>query len=168
LTTVLRTARLTLDELEPERDALFVLELLNEPSFVENIRDSGVRTPEDARRYVQDGPRASYAAHGYGLWRVALTATGEPVGLCGLVRRETLPGPDLGFAYLERHQRQGYGREAAVGVLRYAQETLRLPQLLAIAAPHNTASASLLQSLGFQDDGEAPGPAPARLFSRQL
>ena len=100
--TVLETARLRLRHLDPETDAEFILELVNEPPFLQYIGDKGVRTFADARRYIADGPLKSYEANGYGLYKVELKSDATPIGMCGLVKRDTLPDADIGFAFLKR------------------------------------------------------------------
>lgn len=145
---VLRTERLVLRELGPE-DAPFIRALLNEPSFLQYIGDRGVRTDEDAVRYIEDGPRKSYARHGFGLYRTELAETGEPIGICGLLRRDTLDDVDIGFAFFPRHWRKGYGREAASAVLRMARERFSLSRVVAITSLDNGPSIALLGQLGF-------------------
>ncbi|MGH8081713.1 MAG: GNAT family N-acetyltransferase, partial [Lysobacter sp.] len=143
----IQTERLLLSELMPE-DAGFILELLNEPSFIDNIGDRGVRDLDSAVRYILDGPVQSYALNGYGLWRVDLRDSGEALGMCGLLKRDTLPDPDLGYAFLPRHWSRGYAVEAGTAVLRHARETLALPRVLAITDPDNQSSMKVLQRLG--------------------
>jgi len=141
-------------------DAPFVLRLLNEPSFIENIADKGVRTLEQARTYLEGGPLASYAAHGHGLWLVQHRVTGNPMGMCGLIRRDTLPEVDLGYAFLPEFWGLGYATEAAVACVTWGRQTLGLRGLLAIVSPGNAASIRLLKGLGFQPSGTmefAPG-----------
>ena len=93
----LETERLALRHLAAG-DAEFLIELLNDPSFIRNIGDRGVRTVQDAHAYVQNGPAASYAKNGFGLDLVILKDTGEPIGLCGLIKRPTLDDVDIGYA----------------------------------------------------------------------
>jgi RimJ/RimL family protein N-acetyltransferase len=143
----LRLRRFTAD------DAPFILELLNDPDFLRNIRDRGVRTDADARRYILDGPVMSYERNGFGLYLVELAASGAPIGMCGLVRREALPGPDIGFAFLPAWRSRGYGLEAARAVLRHAEEDCGLRRLVAIVSPGNTASRRLLERIGFRFEG---------------
>jgi len=149
---VAETERLRLQELTAD-DAAFVRELVNEPAFLRFIGDRHVTTLQDARDYIARGPVASYAAHGFGLWLVALRATGEAAGLCGLVRRDTLPDPDLGFAFLERFRSRGFARESARATLRLARERFGLSRVLAVATPDNAISLRLLESLGFAREG---------------
>src|SRR5438045_3428187 len=108
---ILSTERLTLRMLTPA-DAPFILELVNQPSWLRNIGERNVRSIEDAVGYIEKGPRASYTRHGFGLWCVERTSDRTPIGMCGLLKRDHLDTPDIGFAYLERYQGQGYGKEA--------------------------------------------------------
>ena len=148
----LTTARLRVRALAPD-DAPFIVTLLNDPSFIRNIGDRGVRTEEDALEYLVAGPLASYARHGFGLCAVALAASGEAIGICGLLQRDELPSPDLGFALLPRFWSQGYAFEAASAVMADARARLGLATVLAIANPANAASIRLLERLGFTDTG---------------
>lgn len=145
---ILRTARLVVRELTAA-DAPFILRLLNDPGFIEHIGDRGVRTVEDAANYIERGPRASYAQHGFGLWLVALIDSATPIGMCGVLKRDALPEPDIGFAFLPEYRSRGYAFEAASAVRDFARETLRLPRLLAIVSPANVSSMRLLERLGF-------------------
>jgi ribosomal-protein-alanine N-acetyltransferase len=163
---MLQTSRLTIRELTPA-DAAFVLELLNEPAFHRYIGDKGVRDLAGAEKYIREGPQASYAKHGFGLWRVALKADDTPVGMCGLLKRDFLDHPDLGYALLARHGGKGYAFEAASATLAHARSTLKLGPLHALTAPENPASIRLLDKLGFRFERmiNAPGQAePSRLF----
>jgi RimJ/RimL family protein N-acetyltransferase len=145
--TVFETDRLTLRRLVPE-DAPFILALLNQPSFIQFIGDRGVRNLEDARRYIETGPLASYARHGYGLFLTLRTDGQVPIGLCGLLRRDTLDDPDVGYAFLPEHWSQGYAYEAAVATLDYGRRVLGLGRIVAITAPENYRSIKLLEKLG--------------------
>lgn len=145
----METERLSLREIRID-DAAFVLELLNEPGFIENIGDRGVRTLDDAVRYIRNGPLTSYARLGFGHYLVELKESGTPIGMCGLRSRDGLPDPDLGYAYLHSHWGRGYASEAAHAVLAFARNVLRLPRVLAICSPTNTASEAVLKKVGFQ------------------
>jgi RimJ/RimL family protein N-acetyltransferase len=145
----LETERLVLRRLSTG-DAEFVLELLNEPSFLRYIGDKGVRNLDDARQYILSGPVASYERNGFGLYLVELKGSRIPIGISGLVKRETLPDADIGFAFLPAYWSQGYAAESAVAVMKYAQETLKLDRILAITSPDNDASAKLLCKIGLR------------------
>ncbi len=140
----LETPRLLLHPFTHD-DAPFILRLLNEPSFLQHIGDKGVRDLEGAKGYLSNGPMASYAKHGHGLMAVVPKATGEPIGMCGLLKRDNLDHPDLGYAFLPEAWGQGYAQEAAHAVLQDAN----LNRVLAIVSPSNAASLRLLEKLGF-------------------
>lgn len=146
---VLETERLILRRLSTD-DAGFILELLNEPSFLRYIGDKGVRTIEDARRYILSGPVESYERNGFGLYLVELKDGGLPVGISGLVKRDALEHPDVGFAFLPAYWSKGYAFEAVSAVMAYAREVLGLTRILAITTPDNEASAGLLIKLGLR------------------
>jgi len=149
---VWETPRLHLRRLLPEDDA-FILGLLNQPSFLRFIGDRGVRTLEDARAYIAKGPGASYAQHGFGLYHLMLRATAEPIGMCGLLQRDTLPDPDVGFALLPQFWGQGYASEAAAAMLEHGQRDFGMKRILGITAEDNLASGSVLLKIGMRYDG---------------
>jgi len=147
--SLLQTERLRLREMNAA-DAPYVLEQLNEPSFIRNIGDRQVRTLEDAERYLDNRVIASYRRHGFGMYVMELKSTGEPVGMAGLVKRDSLEDVDIGYALLERHWGQGYALEAAAAVLAHALKVLELPRVVAITEPANEASQALLRKLGLR------------------
>ena len=146
---VLETDRLILRRLSVE-DAAFILDLLNQPSFLRYIGDKGVRSLDDARAYILNGPVDSYERNGFGLYLVQMKADGTPIGICGLVKRDTLPDADVGFAFLPAHWSKGYAVESATAVMKYARDTLKLDRILAITSPDNEASAKLLGKIGLR------------------
>lgn len=148
---MLETERLALIQLS-DRDAEFIRGLLNEPSFLRYIGDRGVKTVDDARRYIREGPVAGYELYGYGLLRVGLRGDGRPIGMCGVLKRDTLPEPDLGFSFLPAWWSKGYALEAATAVMRHARTVLHLGRVLAITTPDNEPSMRLLGRLGFRFD----------------
>jgi len=169
MANVLETERLALRHLD-RGDEAFILALLNSRGFLENIGDRGVRTRDDAWGYIANSAQASYAKNGFGLYRAALKDTDEPVGICGLVKRDGLDEPDLGFAFLEQHWRKGYAVEASAGVLEHARE-LGLTHILAITALDNRGSIAVLEKLGFRYDKTIRLPthdADSRLFTLDL
>lgn len=159
---ILATTRLTLRQLT-EDDAPFILTLLNDPAFIRFIGDRNVRTLDDARAYLQNGPIASYQRHGFGLYLVEQKTDQTPLGMCGLIKRDTLPDVDIGYAFLPAFGGQGYAYEAAAAVLAYGKATVGLTRLVAIVTPDNERSIHLLDKLGLRfermftwpDDGSA-------------
>jgi RimJ/RimL family protein N-acetyltransferase len=146
--SILRTPRLALRELD-FGDGEFILELLNEDGFLRHIGDKGVRSVADARDYILKGPMDSYARNGFGLYATCL-GDGTPIGICGLVRREGLDHPDVGFAFLERYWSKGYAVESAAAVLAHAEKVLNLEQIVAITSPDNAKSIAVLRKIGFE------------------
>lgn len=130
-------------------DAQFILTLLNEPSFIRYIGDKKVRNVEDARQYILNDPVASYERNGFGLCLVELKESHTPIGMCGLLKRDELPDPDIGFAFLPDFWNKGFALEASTAVLNDARERLRLQRILAITSLDNDASIKLLERLGF-------------------
>jgi ribosomal-protein-alanine N-acetyltransferase len=168
--SVLETIRLRLRRLTHD-DAEFILRLLNEPSFIRNIGDRGVRSLDDARSYITNGPVASYEKHGFGLWLVETRDSGAAVGICGLLKRDALEDVDLGYALVPEHWSRGYALEAASAVMAYAGEGLGLRRVVAITDAENQGSIRLLEKLGFRDEGmvRLSDDAPElKLFARDL
>ncbi len=147
---ILETDRLLLREVDPATDAEFMLELLNTPKFIKYIGDRCVRTVETSRGFIETRYRQSYLENGYGLYAVDLKETCTPIGICGFVKRETLPGPDLGFAFLPEFERKGYGFESAAAVIEYGRNIFGFTRVLAITSKDNDVSGRLLEKLGFR------------------
>ena len=147
--TILETERLLLRELNDD-DAEFMLELLNDPSFIENIGDRKVRVLDGAKAYIQNGPVASYAKNGFGLYLVKLKETGESVGICGLIRRDQLKDVDIGYAFLPRYWSKGYAVESALAVKAQARDMIGLKRIVAIVDPRNAGSIRVLEKLGMK------------------
>ena len=131
-------------------DAGFILTLLNEPSWLRFIGDRGVRTIDDAKDYIIQGPVAMYASLGIGLCTVELKDSSCPVGICGLIKRDYLDAADIGFAFLPAHWGKGYAYEAAAAILNFAKADLGLKRILATTRPDNIASQKLLEKLGLR------------------
>ena len=168
--SMISTARLDLREVADE-DAPFVLALYTDPDFLANIGDRGVRTLEDARRYIAESPVRSYREHGFGLYLMAVRESGEALGMCGLLRRDWHPDVEIGFALLPGARHHGYAFEAAAAVVMFARESLRLERLVALTAPDNRRSIRILERLGMQFEGmvRAPNaPGDSRRFVLQL
>lgn len=164
---VAQTPRLILRQLTPE-DASFILVLLNTQGFIDNIGDKGVRTLQDAKDYIANGPAISYREHGFGLFAVMLAENGFPIGICGLIKRPTLAHVDLGYAFLPQYWGKGYAFEAAAASLELGK-TLGIERIVAIVSPHNQASKALLSKLGMKFETQlqlTPNDAPVELFGQ--
>lgn len=148
---IAETERLTLRRLTVD-DAEFVFALLNEPSWLRFIGDKGVRTLEDARAYIENGPLAMYQRFGFGLYVTERRTDGVPMGMCGLIKRDGLDDVDIGFAFLPAYWGRGYAFEAAAAVMDYGRNVIGLTRIVAITAPDNESSARLLEKLGLRFD----------------
>jgi RimJ/RimL family protein N-acetyltransferase len=146
---ILETDRLQLRMLTVD-DAEFILRLLNQPSFIQNIGDRGVRTVDDAREYILKGPIASYEKFGFGLWMVETKSSTAPIGICGLLKRDVLEDVDIGYALLPEFWSQGYALESASAVMLYARDRLGLERVVAVTNPDNQSSIRLLEKMGFK------------------
>ncbi len=146
---VLETDRLILRWMTAD-DAPFILELVNEPSWLHFIGDRGVRTMEDARNYIRNGPIEMYARVGFGLYLTELKPDHVPIGICGLLKRDSLEDVDIGFANLPRFWGQGYAYEAASAVMDYGMRVLGHKRIVAVTSRGNEPSVRLLEKLGLR------------------
>jgi ribosomal-protein-alanine N-acetyltransferase len=147
--SVTETARLRLRRLN-SADAAFILELLSDPDFIANVGDRDVHGLEDAQRYIAEGPALSYERFGFGLYLVEDKDTRVALGLCGLLRRDSHPDVEIGFAFLPQARRRGYALEAAAATLQLGVHALGLTRVVALTAPDNTASIRILEHLGLR------------------
>lgn len=147
--SILQTNRLLIQEFTLE-ETDFILRLLNTEGWLKYIGDKNIRTIEEARAYLQNSLLQLYATLGFGLWCVRLKENNTPIGVCGLIKRDTLEHTDIGFAFLPEYEQQGYAFEAAQATVAYAFQSLHLPKLLAIVKANNTRSIHLLTKIGLQ------------------
>lgn len=150
---VLQTERLNLLWLN-DGDAEFILDLLNQPAWLEFIGDRGIRNLDDALAYIHNGPLAMIQQHGFGLYLVETKSGNNRIGLCGLLKRDTLEDVDIGFAFHRDSWGKGYAREAAQACLNFAGDNLGLQRVVAITLPSNTACITLLKAIGMHYEKE--------------
>jgi ribosomal-protein-alanine N-acetyltransferase len=146
---IAQTPRLRLRLLSPQDDG-FILELLTDPAFRANVGDRGVYDLPSAARYIEQGPGASYAQFGFCMYAVEHKDSGRALGMCGLLRRDSHPDVEIGFAMLPIGRGQGYATEAAAAAVRLGIEQFGLKRIVAITAPDNQGSIRILQRLGFK------------------
>jgi RimJ/RimL family protein N-acetyltransferase len=146
---VKKTNRLTISKVTL-KDAPFFLELMNTPNWIKYIGDRNIKTIKEAETYLKKGILKSYATLGYGFYKVALKPNpNTSVGICGLIKREELNIPDLGFALLPQHEGKGYGYESSIAVLEQARNEFGITKVGAITLEVNTNSIKLLEKLNF-------------------
>ncbi|MED1205330.1 GNAT family N-acetyltransferase [Heyndrickxia acidicola] len=163
---ILETERLIL-RVQTASDAAFILELMNDPSWIKFIGDRGIRTVEDAKNYILNGAVRMYEQYGFCMFLVERKEDGVPLGICGLAKRDALEDIDIGFAFLPAYRGKGYASEAALAVMEYAKATLGLNRIVAITTQDNHSSASLLEKTGLKLERliQLPGdPENLRLF----
>lgn len=148
---LLKTERLILRRLTLE-DAFFIFQLLNSPGWLSNIGDRGVTNVESAKEYIESKYFPSYS-NGLGNFVVVLKDTGNPIGSCGLYKRENLDHPDIGFAFLPEFFGKGYAYESATALKEYAMDQLKLEKLYGFTLPSNEPSKKLLRKLGMREEG---------------
>ena len=146
---ILETERLVVRRLSTD-DAAFILELINEPSWLKYIGDKGVKTLQDAENYIRKGPIEMYERLGFGLYLVEIKESSEPIGICGLIKREALEDVDLGFAFLPKFWGKRYAFESATAAMSYGKNVLGFTRIAAITSQDNPPSEKLLEKLGFR------------------
>ncbi|MED1408227.1 MULTISPECIES: GNAT family N-acetyltransferase [Bacillus] len=132
------------------KDAPFILELVNDPAWIQFIGDKGVRNLEDAKNYILNGPVDMYNKIGFGLYLVERKEDLTPLGMCGLIKRDSLEDVDIGFAFLEKFRSKGYGYESAAAVMEYGKNELGLKRIVAITSIDNADSGKLLEKVGLR------------------
>ncbi len=146
---ILETERLRLREFTLN-DSLFIIELLNSPGWLQFIGDRNVKTEEQAITYLENGPLKSYTVNGYGLWLVETKEDEKPIGMCGIINREYLNNPDIGFAFLPGYHGQGYAFEVVSATMVYAKQHLKISKMEAITIAENERSIRLLEKIGLR------------------
>ena len=146
---ILETERTILREVTAA-DAEFILDLLNQPSFIKYIGDRNIRTVDGAAEYIESRFTDSYRKFGFGMWAVELKETGTPIGICGFVKRDSLPDADIGFAFLPQFEKKGYAFESADAAMDYGKDVLGLKRVLAITSQENESSVRLLEKINFK------------------
>jgi len=167
---ILTTPRLSLRHLTLD-DADFILRQVNEPSWLQYIGDKGVRDLDGARKYLTDGPMSMYQSKGFGLYAVELREGGGPIGMCGLIKRDSLPDVDIGYAFLPEYFGKGYAMEAVAETVEHARRDFGLKRLLGITSPDNVPSIRVLEKLDFvfeRTEKFTPGGMDTNVYARAL
>lgn len=131
------------------KDTAFVYALLNDPDWLRYIGDRGINTLQDAKDFiltVQNRERGKQT----GLFVSCALDSGEPLGLCSLLKRDFLSTYDVGYSFLPGARGFGYATEAANAIIEASRAQLGLEVMLAIVSKENTRSIDLLSKLDFQ------------------
>lgn len=143
------TKRLHLREAQPDDDA-FLYELLNSPTWIQYIGDRNISDVAAAQGYLQTALINSYQTNGYGLYVMTKKEDQTAIGICGFVKRPSLPHPDLGFAILPAFEGQGYTTEAALACMDYGKHQLQFDVIMGITSPDNIGSQRVLERAGLR------------------
>lgn len=155
--TILDTKRLILRQFSVD-DAPFIYDLFNDPDWIRFIGDRNIHTVDDARTFIEKRLIPTYEKFGFGFYLTAIKETGEPIGMCGLVKRDFLDDVDIGYAFLPHARGKGFAFEAAEATMRYGMDTLDIPRIVAITDVENVRSTRLLQKLGLHLQGTITHP----------
>ena len=142
-------------------DAPFFVQLVNSPGWLRYIGDRQVSDVADAERFLEDGFLQSYRDNGFGHYLVR-SRQGDPMGICGFLKKPILENPDFGFAFLPEYMGQGFAFEACEKVLKLAVEYYRFTILDAVLSVDNSRSKRLLEKLGFGQQGTIPSETDER------
>ena len=146
---ILETGRLRLREFDLQ-DAGFIVSLLNTRGWLDFIGDKNVHNVDEAIAYLRSGPIRSYRENGFGVYLAELKEDAIPVGMCGILKRDALLYPDIGFAFLPDYGGKGYALESARAILNYARDHLQIATVYAITKADNTKSIRLLEAIGLK------------------
>jgi RimJ/RimL family protein N-acetyltransferase len=153
---ILETERLLLRTFTVE-DAAFYFDLWKQVSWIEFIGDKKFRSVDDARESLINGPMKMYADKGFSLYLMMLKDH-TPIGMCGLIKRDTLDDIDIGYGLLAAYEGKGYTLEAAKAVMAYAKNELRLKRVVAITVSDNKKSISLLEKINMRYEKMVKAP----------
>lgn len=146
---IIETDRLRLREFHL-KDTKFIIELLNSPGWLQFIGDRNVKTEQQAINYLENGPIKSYSQNGYGLYLVEKKDDNNAIGMCGILKRENLDNPDIGFAFLPEFSGNGFAYEIANATVMYAKDELNISKIAAITVPDNIRSIKLIEKIGLK------------------
>ncbi len=149
---IIDTKRLTLRLLQPS-DAQMILSLFNDELIIKNIGDKGIRTLDDALKYIQNGPIKMQTDLGFSLYCCQKKSDKQIIGLSGLLKRDGLTHPEIGFSFFAQYRGLGYGKETVNAILGYAKKQLNLKVVQAITNQDNFVSIGLLKQSGFSFNG---------------
>ena len=144
--SVIETERLILREFVLE-DAPFIFELLNSPGWLKYIGPRGVTGLKEAGKYITVMMMPGYEKYGFGFYMMVRKNDGAEMGMCGLIKRDSLEDVDIGFAILPEYEGNGYTSEAAAATLVYARDTLNLKRIAGITVSYNKGSIKLMEKL---------------------
>jgi RimJ/RimL family protein N-acetyltransferase len=156
---ILATQRLILRHLE-DRDLPELAALYADP-VIRRYFPEGVLSVEETREELEWFRNGHPDHPELGLWATIERETGQFVGRCGLLPWDIDGKLEIEIAYLidQAHWGRGFGAEAALALVGYGFEQLKLGRLIALIDPANTASVRVAESAGlrFEREGDIAG-----------
>jgi len=157
MTTILETKRLLLRHLVMEDlDELFAL--YSDPE-IRTYFPEGVLTLEETKEELEWHMNGHPRHPELGLWATIHKETGKFIGRCGLLPWTIDDHLEVEIAYLidKAYWRQGFGAEAAKGILQYGFEELNLSRLICLIDPDNIASQKVAEKVGMALEKKVDG-----------
>lgn len=142
------TVRLRLRMITPQ-DAVFIQRLYSSEDFLRYIGDKEIIDTGKAVEYIENNILKMYREKGVCLLMVEIKESSTPIGVCGLIKRETLEAHDIGYGFVPEVYGQGFALEAAEAIIEQARHNADIDHLVAITTSDNMRSIALLTKLGF-------------------
>lgn len=148
----IRTARLTLRPLDAaDADALFAI--FSDPQVMRYWSSPPWTTRDQAHAFIERD-RSGFESGAHLRLGIARTDDGALLGQCTLFSIHAgCRRAEVGYGLGRPHWGQGYVHEALLALLNYGFEQLNLNRVEADVDPRNTASAKVLERLGFRKEG---------------
>ena len=151
---ILETPRLLLRHLTLE-DLPPLFELYRDPEMREYFPD-GTLTLEETKLEIEWFQSGHPNHPELGLWATIERSTGEFLGRCGLLPWEIdcIPEVELAFMIDKTRWGEGFASEAAIAIVSYAREVVRLKRLICLITPGNSASVRVAEKVRMTFDRE--------------
>ncbi|KWU02599.1 MAG: GNAT family N-acetyltransferase [Vibrio toranzoniae] len=131
------------------QDAAFIQRLYSSEDFLRYIGDKEISDTEKAVEYIENNILKMHEERGVCLLMVEIKDSSTPIGICGLIKRDTLESHDIGYGLVPEFYGQGFAQEAAEAIIEQAKQNADIDHLVAITTSDNIRSIALLTKLGF-------------------
>lgn len=145
----LETQRLILREFQPE-DSSQLAPILANPQVMK-FSPTGILSVEQTLMKV-NGFINSYKKNGFGKWAIIHKQGNKLIGYCGIAveQVDNVNEPEIGYRLAPEFWGKGLATEAASAAIQQGFEQFKLPYILGIVEPANTASVRVLEKLGMR------------------
>jgi RimJ/RimL family protein N-acetyltransferase len=144
------TARLSLRPVGPEHLPDLIALKADPTAF--GLMLHGTRTPERTREELEDDMEF-WLVRGYGTWSVFERASGDFLGIAGLMERPDGRGVALRYALWPACRGKGYAREAARAALEFGHRR-GVARIIAVTRAANPASVTVMHDIGMRICGD--------------